>query len=467
MERKSQLSYNPRVVGFAPNTTTTGSQLSAKSASSNNSILPILDQVDLFLSATPGRQSLLNLLRLATPDLKMEDMVNDEITRLRAIKVLKLKIHPDKHPKKESAMRLFQEAQVFIKMCEDKIKVGVVNEDSTMKPKKNDFGGKDGFTRTKDSPSQPQKSFRRDSCQPVNYPNSNSLSATDTRPANESDVRLTADALNFRVSQHWPELNTISYQDFEIVHPNDVTAHIACCCVNARGTIAHGKKIGLSYNGKKYADNLNYSTMEDYFKAIGNGGVRKIRGVQEMKEELVKNGPLVSSAFHLDPEFLRRLEEKSPYDFVSSLAGNVHPIMIEGWGQTSFGEVWIVAPFQTNEKRTFIPFHKFDIESECTVPKSNFEQVPWQRGPFFDHDLSKSDAWRQIEVGQFRVKTADLERLGLCFPPGEGLVTSALKKTPFELRNVKKIAHSRSCTLRDVSWDIDKKKWAIKVDFIN
>jgi len=71
----------------------------------------------------------------------------------------------------------------------------------------------------------------------------------------------------------------------EIVDPEVVTAHISCCCVNARGTIAHSKNIGLSYNGKNYANNLSYSFMEDYFKAIGNCGIQKIRGVQEMKKE--------------------------------------------------------------------------------------------------------------------------------------------------------------------------------------
>jgi len=97
-------------------------------------------------------------------------MVNDEITRLHNIKVLKLK------------------------MCEGKLKVGVVNEGSTMKPRKNDLLKKVGFTRTKDSPSQSQKSFRRDSCQSLNYLNSNLLSATDTTPANKQEVMLTADA---------------------------------------------------------------------------------------------------------------------------------------------------------------------------------------------------------------------------------------------------------------------------------
>jgi len=78
----------------------------------------------------------------------MGDMVNDEINRLRDIKVLKLK------------------------MCEGKLTVGEVNKDLTMKPMKNDLLKKVGFTRTKDSPSQSQKSFRRDSCQSPNYLNS-------------------------------------------------------------------------------------------------------------------------------------------------------------------------------------------------------------------------------------------------------------------------------------------------------
>jgi len=135
---QQRLSFDRNVTHATPlqiynhNTKKKTSSGSCLSESSNSSILPFLDQVELTIAATPGRKSFLNLLRLESPNLRMADIVSsDETDRLRAIKLLKVRIHPDKYPDPkghEHATVLFQKVQVFIEACDEISKAGESND---------------------------------------------------------------------------------------------------------------------------------------------------------------------------------------------------------------------------------------------------------------------------------------------------------------------------------------------------
>jgi spore coat polysaccharide biosynthesis predicted glycosyltransferase SpsG len=85
----------------------------------------ILSQVEAVVHDKPaGRQSLYDLLRIATPDLKLH-MVDNTSQRESAYRALKVLIHPDKHRKalrnddKEMARvtRIFQETSAYYNVC--------------------------------------------------------------------------------------------------------------------------------------------------------------------------------------------------------------------------------------------------------------------------------------------------------------------------------------------------------------
>eukprot|EP00592_Proboscia_alata_P005289 CAMPEP_0194368206 /NCGR_PEP_ID=MMETSP0174-20130528/16449_1 /TAXON_ID=216777 /ORGANISM="Proboscia alata, Strain PI-D3" /LENGTH=472 /DNA_ID=CAMNT_0039144463 /DNA_START=55 /DNA_END=1473 /DNA_ORIENTATION=+ len=469
----------------------------------------ILEQIKNLIKGDANRDGLFAVLKATSPDLTLDQILNED-GRNRAVKKLQLRIHPDKHGGSDVATKLFQDVQVFIDIASKRLHVTTpkpftpkpstpkpsnshtFHRASTMPSPDSDYPNyyKSDYTndQKKSEPVRKQDNSRNARARsksrnqreqapevPVSKSTTNKTSSTSkektpakTPSKTSKPLKINGTSLNdesFRVQDKWTAIDDLKYSEFNIKSERDLIAHISCSCINTRGTIAHGRKINLRLDGKKYvtSSEKKFSSVEDFFKSVG-GGVKKLKGANDIKKELFLNGPVVSTSFKLDADFLKKIQNNTQFAVLASLVGKNHPLMIEGWGKTSRGQVWIVAPFQHNEKRTFIPMNFAKIDNCCLAPKSNFEDMTWEKGPYFDHPSGKSEAWTTIGSAKFSAATAELEMLGNCF--NCGIFEAINKKKKFTLRNSLKKAHSRACVLKDIEWKGDKSKWEIFVEFI-
>jgi len=262
----------------------------------------------------------------------------------------------------------------------------------------------------------------------------------------------------FRVDYKWPQLNDVPHSNIDVTHEEHLSRVMSCRCINARGAIAHGKRPGLMYE----AGDVSQNSVEEIFDAFGEG-YKKLLNIRDIKNELINNGPLVSTSFVLSKTFANRTEyEKS---FLMSQLDSCHPLLIIGWKCTEFGEVWICNHLD-GSKDHIIAFGHFCIDETCIAPIDNFLNTPWQTGPYFDHDFSRvTEDWREWPNLKMYLKSSDLERLATCFEPG--FVNAVASEAHFELCDKHAKAHSRTCCLKEVGWDAERSKWRVTAGFVD
>lgn len=142
--------------------------------------------------------------------------------------------------------------------------------------------------------------------------------------------------------------------------------HSCCQCMNARAGIVHGKQSELKYMDSKIKcrDSVN-----QFFIAKG--------GTKELHSTIMTNGPVVSTSFHPSWKFLSNNSiEKS---------NNCHQddILIVGW------KTQPLSLFHDGGcliQVVYVAIGQFGIDEYCLAPGSNFENCPWQRGPYYDID---------------------------------------------------------------------------------
>lgn len=346
--------------------------------------------------------SLIKLLQLADPKLSKDDL-GSETKRQRAFRQLKLLVHPDKHPKESRMTGLFQRMQTFYDEC------------SAMPNEK----------KRKRMPTSPTSA-----CHP----------------------------LEFKVTDKWPYLKVTGP-----VTSNSKRSFVAKAaayqCINYRGSIAHGKPTECSYNEDQVVKDPG-KTVEEVFSV--NGGAKMLTTADEIKSELLLNGPVVSSSFILTRGFLNASEHSA--SFKSSLIGRTHPILIVGWKLSAFGEMWLVQAMGFVDSQDIpIAMHQFSIEDECWAPISKFEQTPWQSdSKVLDVSLNvRTDEWYSWGKLQTQVEADALAKFAKSL--GVGFCAAAIAKTSFVVRDKNKIARSRRAHLIDVSWT--GKRWKIDVEF--
>ena len=148
-----------------------------------------LDHVQLVVAKEANRETLHELLRLATPKLT-ESAVLTEASRTTAFKRLQLRIHPDKHLGWDNT-NIFQDVKAFYDIC----------------------------------------------CK--------NICRVPKRKANPN-TRFSADCefpRDFHVQDKWPFLDVQELKpEGANVCERDLSALIAALCVNACGAIAHGQK---------------------------------------------------------------------------------------------------------------------------------------------------------------------------------------------------------------------------------
>ena len=143
-----------------------------------------------------------------------------------------------------------------------------------------------------------------------------------------------------------------------------------------------------------------------------------------------------------------------------------HYALIVGWKLTEFGEVWLVTNY-AGTKIMHVGVGHYNIDQTIIVPKDNLENTTWQKGPYFDKDMSKfSMDWLQWPSVKLMIKSHELEHLGEVLD-GEGFHVAMANRKRIVLRDKKKFAHSRSCRLEDICWDIETKVWNISFVFLD
>ena len=233
---------------------------------------------------------------------------------------------------------------------------------------------------------------------------------------------------------------------------------IAYQCINARGAIAHGKRPSLIYSWENAYACVGSSVQEVLEK---HGGYRTIIGgkIDEIKVELIHRGPVISFSFIPTKSLAAKFGES----ILQSRIKKHHYCLLTGWKLTEFGEVWLVQSYHGNDVLQ-IPIGQFNIEETVIFPKDNFKNVTWQQGPYFDRDMSNDEKWFDLSEIEFILTSNELEDFISIFG-AIGINQIISEKVRFVLRDVKCVAHSRSCKLKEVQFDRSMKMWKISCSF--
>ena len=341
------------------------------------------------------------LLQLATPSLVCLGFP-DEISK--TFKALLAKVHPDKHPHDTArATKLCQDAQGFYEKC---LAVKVGGPDLNKKHKKS--------------------SSPRNSC-----------------------------TLEFNIVNTWPYTARSCHRP--VLKQNwtkeQISKSVAYQCINVRGAIAHGNITGLAYKNDDDGQILNCA--KDVFNSFG--GHKELVGVDAIKSELTSCGPVVSASFDPSEAFLN-----------SNNIGKQREVLIIGWRQLASGEVWIVQPLATIAHTTpstiYVAVGQFEVDTLCLAPKNNFENYPWQAGPYYDGYMNKiEDEWRTWTGIQFFVHS--LSSFDELFKENGATLFGIQTKPVVTVRNKLKKAHSRRATLDGITWKEDTKQFAVDFTF--
>jgi hypothetical protein len=413
-----------------------------------------LAQAEFIVAKEPNGRHLHELLRLTVPELLLEDVKQSNATRSKAFKALKLRVHPDKHPENDSdtATKIFQDCQTFHDACSLRLLQGdPVSDDNS----DSDYVGRKAKSRRTSPPGS---------------------GASSPTISEIEDIFPT----KFNVRNKW------QYLPFDHPVPPDpnqpvsskqeLVAVTAYQCINARGGIVHGRRTEQAFvwaHAVMQIQNPAHNSVQDIFDL--HGGTRQLGSVSEIKQELMERGPVVSTSFRLTETFSQAVCPEYSVSFVLSQTAEgdknamTHDLLIVGWDLTPIGEVWLTMPvLQPNASLLTIPiaFGQFGITDCCVAPLNNFEQQPWQAGPYLDQDLSSvTECWRTWTSITLSLTSEELEHLAATMGP-LGFFEAIAKKSRLVVRDKTKIAHSRSCLLQEVGWDHEKRMWKVTAVFV-
>ena len=361
-------------------------------------------------------ENLLQLLRLVDLSLTSDIVMKSEEKRAAAMKDLLLKIHPTNFPSNPDALSIYEDAQEFFEGCNQNIYLT------------------QGEFQTKKS------LFHR-------------------KPKPPSPTTVVSAVVQFNVRQKWSFLDGY----LRPLSPDALTSGkilaplVAYQCINSRGAITHGKRPSLIYSWENVTSCIGLSVMEVFNK---HGGFKTIKCVDDIKVEIIQNGPVISYSFLPTQD----ISDQYGSSIIPSRINKHHYCMIIGWKLSEFGEVWIVQTYDA--KLLFeIPFGSYSIDETILAPKDDFLSITWQEGPYFDRDLSNLRDWCNYEVITFMLKSEELENFCEILLEGRSILTAISTKTRIVIRDRSKHAHSRSCVLEDIKWEKDEKMWKLTFRF--
>jgi hypothetical protein len=317
----------------------------------------------------------------------------------------------------------------------------------------------------------------------------------------------------FVISDKYNFLNITTLQPMqETIEVSRVPALAAAYCINARGTIVHGKEPELTYGVEQllmapssprassehtgstaatrrtnprrtvFGDHIEAdhspsntegdlpSSVEGIFNRFGEG-FKVLDSIESIQEEIMKHGPVVSTSFVLSERILKSNNNMYAHSFVADRVNQTHELVIVGWKLTNCTQVWICkCPLRTmNSPATIeIAFSQFGIDDVALAPKANFKNKNWQKGPYFSTKFGNSakEEWRSWQNMATHVNESGLIALFKCFD-GDGLGAAIQKKKRFTIRDHSERADSRSCTLKEVSWVGSRSQWKVQVEFVD
>ena len=420
----------------------------------------ILDTVSVVIAKDANGDTLIELLRVATPDLDPAELCADAAKREKLFKTLKLRIHPDKHPgDMERATALYQDVQPFFDRCVTNIH----KRPSKQQPKAA-------------APPRPMKRNNSNGGGSSRSTNAPASSGPQNRRGNSSNAPTLRIEFEFDTRKKWGYLDRAFDQPSFPVRgcsADGLSALVAYQCINARGAIAHGRKTERFYSQDQVLQKP--ASVDEKFSM--RGGTKTLQGVdaagiEAIKAEIVTRGPVVSTSFVLTEVFSKRPENRGA--FLLSQIGKCHPVLLIGWRVTNLGDLWLAQPLKRgssdSKKKTAIciPFGQFGIDKTILAPISSFENVPWQHGPYFDHDMGMAPEWRSWPSLRMHLSSSELERFVESVGGGTdgGLIALHEKKITFAVRHKEMLAHSRRCRLKEVRWEKNLEKWLVSCSFV-
>mmetsp|Transcript_6312 Transcript_6312/g.15946 ORF Transcript_6312/g.15946 Transcript_6312/m.15946 type:complete len:423 (+) Transcript_6312:477-1745(+) len=316
-------------------------------------------------------------------------------------------------------------------------------------------------------------------------PTSSSPKRPPQRPKNQQYSILDAYEMtgklptSFSVYDAWPFLvhdeftatpnKNIKYSNREIAW------NMACCCLNMRGCILHGQRLGGGKGGGHFQPTHNsklldrYSAVPQVMEHFGFATQQDLfRKPKDVQHELIRRGPVVSTSFVLS----RACFESHNQMFSHSQVNQHIPLLIIGWSVTSRGEMWKVQSLYDRSKGIFhLGFGQWQIDQTVVAPpKATLECVPWQSpGPYLDLHMPRIDGgkdWRQSQSLGINITGSELEILSHLLERGgsSGLKTAIARQTNFVIRDKNHKGYSRRYRLQDVTHvGGSQNKWKIVV----
>ncbi len=483
-----------------------------------------LDSVQSTMNEEPGEMTLLALLKFAIPNLTLDMMYDMMVNHnsnngkgdlQKCLKTLKSRIHPDKHPGGAStlATKLFQDVSIYYEQC-----LKVMSSNSSQEYEHGHEHGQSSSSSTSQSSSartggvrggggrRRKASSTTTSSSSARSGNNNHRKRSSSREGSgaQHTSKKNRDDFpdDFNVYDKWPNIpqviTTASSCSLTNIddkkenndsnqNPNNPLApppsksltretlpvYQAYKCIHARGAIAHGKPI-TKFN--TWADVETHTrdndTLHDIFDRIG-GGTMELDSIDGIKEELMKRGPVISASFELVPAYLKHLSVGHAENaFVKEAAGELHELLIVGWGLTPYGEAWKVQPLMDDDADIdhgqdhhsvtspviSIGFGQFGIDHLCLAPMSTLEDISWQPGPYFTSDFSEAPDWREWKEMDLPLTDSEVRDLAKCFKE-KGLMSGET----FVIRDGIKKAHSAKYCIKNLRWESSTEEWVVTV----
>jgi hypothetical protein len=183
------------------------------------------------------------------------------------------------------------------------------------------------------------------------------------------------------------------------------------------------------------------------------------------------HGPVVSESFVLTPAFVKAAtNNNTAHMFDHRRVNDTHPVLIVGWEQTTYGQMWKIRSLP-NKEECLLAMGQCDIEDVVVAPQADLSHQPWQdgtHGAVLDVDTFHTiptQQWYTLTCMELYVSHAKLQHLlqGMkCTTPQQAIYA----RTQFLIRNELHIAHSRWAYLTRIEWYAFHQKWKLSINFM-
>lgn len=294
--------------------------------------------------STPSRESLLDLIRVAKPDINDGDL--DNYGDLHGnFEMLKAVLQPtgfSSGAEREHALtRISEMNRFFTEACSNS---SIFHSAGTVQHAQE--ASSEGYGTL------PAKKKARRS--------HGSLPRTDSESYHVVSAQR---QLSFHVCEKWPQLSAVPSpkampRQSRFLDLTSLSLGIGSNCVNAYNAISTGNmEVQYDYMNKRRPNDPS-----DIFALLErHGGWKCLRGIDDIMNHIVLKGPVVSTSFILSTNLLECFPPEKRDNFECHLAGSTHPLLIMGWTTGPIGRAWVVRSVRGNADMS-IAIGQFGIE---------------------------------------------------------------------------------------------------------